>query len=61
MSVWHLYIVRCASGALYTGITINVKDRIAKHNVGKGAKSVVALGLLSSWCIKKRWVHTPKP
>lgn len=42
---WHLYIVRCASGALYTGITLDIADRVAKHNAGTGAKSVIALGL----------------
>lgn len=45
MKTWYLYIIRCASGALYTGITIDVEGRIAKHNAGVGAKSVFALGL----------------
>lgn len=43
--IWSLYIVRCGSGALYTGITTNVEDRVTKHNSGIGAKSVIALGL----------------
>lgn len=42
---WHLYMVRCSSGALYTGITTDIADRVAKHNAGVGAKSVIALGL----------------
>jgi putative endonuclease len=42
---WFLYIVRCTSGALYTGITIDVKNRVAKHNAGDGARCVKALGL----------------
>lgn len=45
MSVWYLYMVRCTSGALYTGISVNVEDRVAQHNAGTGAKSVKALGL----------------
>jgi len=44
-SVWHLYMVRCTSGALYTGITTNIKDRIAKHNARVGSRAVIALGL----------------
>lgn len=36
--MWHVYIVRCADGSLYTGITTDLERRIAAHNVGKGAK-----------------------
>jgi putative endonuclease len=35
---WHVYIVECADGTLYTGITNNVEKRVQKHNTGKGAK-----------------------
>lgn len=45
MNIWYLYIVRCKDGALYTGITICVKDRVAKHNARKGARSVIAHGI----------------
>jgi len=38
MSRWSVYIVRCADGTLYTGITTDVEARIAKHNSGDGAK-----------------------
>lgn len=38
---WYLYLVRCADGSLYTGITPNVKKRISRHNAGQGAKSIV--------------------
>ena len=37
-SVWYLYILRCADGSLYTGITTNVERRFAAHSAGKGAK-----------------------
>lgn len=43
--IWYLYIVRCKKGALYTGITTDVLQRVNTHNSGKGAKSVVMLGL----------------
>jgi putative endonuclease len=37
-AAWHVYIVRCADGTLYTGITTDVAARIAAHNRGSGAK-----------------------
>lgn len=38
MSVWVVYILRCADGTLYTGITNDLPRRIASHEEGKGAK-----------------------
>jgi putative endonuclease len=35
---WHLYILRCADGTLYTGITNDLVARVKKHNQGRGAK-----------------------
>ena len=37
-SPWWLYMLRCADGTLYTGITTDVERRLAEHNSGKGAK-----------------------
>ena len=37
-SIWQLYILRCADGSLYTGITTNVDKRLEAHRSGKGAK-----------------------
>lgn len=37
-SHWWLYMLRCADGTLYTGITTDVERRLAEHNSGKGAK-----------------------
>jgi putative endonuclease len=36
--VWQVYILKCKDGSLYTGIAINLTERIAAHNLGKGAK-----------------------
>ena len=33
-----VYILRCADGTLYTGITNDLSHRLAAHNGGKGAK-----------------------
>ena len=38
MSDWHVYIVECADGSLYTGIARDVNARIKTHNNGSGAK-----------------------
>jgi len=38
MPHWHLYILRCSDGSLYTGITTDVEARIARHNSGDGSK-----------------------
>ena len=38
-SAWFVYIVSCNDGSLYTGVTKDMKRRIAEHNAGeKGAK-----------------------
>lgn len=37
MCYW-VYILRCADGTLYTGITNDIDRRVAVHNSGKGAK-----------------------
>ena len=35
---YYVYIVRCSDNTYYTGYTINLKNREAKHNKGEGAK-----------------------
>lgn len=38
-SLWHVYVVECADGTLYTGITTNLVRRIGEHNDSlKGAR-----------------------
>lgn len=37
-SRWHVYLVRCADGTYYTGVTTDLARRIGAHNAGKGAK-----------------------
>lgn len=38
MTVWYVYVLRCADDSLYTGVATDVEARVAKHNVGQGAK-----------------------
>lgn len=35
---WHVYIVECSDGSLYTGVAKDLENRITKHNNGTGAK-----------------------
>jgi predicted GNAT superfamily acetyltransferase len=49
---WFLYVVECADSTLYTGITPDVPQRIARHNMGKGAAYTSArrpVRLVASW------------
>ena len=41
---WSVYMVLCDNGSLYTGITNNLKARLAAHNSGRGAKYTAAFG-----------------
>lgn len=33
-ATWFVYILRCADGTLYTGITTDLQRRIEEHNAG---------------------------
>lgn len=38
-ALWHVYVVECADGTLYTGITTDLVRRIGEHNDSlKGAR-----------------------
>ena len=43
---WSLYLVRTRDGALYTGITVDVTERVAAHAAGRGAKALRGRGPL---------------
>lgn len=43
---WSLYLVRTHTGALYTGITVDVGKRLAAHGAGRGAKALRGRGPL---------------
>lgn len=36
--LWFVYLLRCADGSLYTGITTDLERRCRQHNSGKGAR-----------------------
>ncbi|MDX1590109.1 MAG: GIY-YIG nuclease family protein [Oleiphilaceae bacterium] len=54
-SDWSLYMLRTASGALYTGITTDVQRRLQEHRKGvRGARALRGRGLCS-WLMCGRW------
>lgn len=47
-SNWSLYLVRCADGSLYTGISTDVERRLREHSSGaRGAKFLRGRGPLT--------------
>ena len=32
--VWHVYLIRAGDGSLYTGVTTDVRRRLAEHEAG---------------------------
>ena len=41
MSDYFVYLLTCADGTYYCGITTDVERRIEQHNSGKGAKYII--------------------
>ena len=35
---WYLYLVKCADGTLYTGITNDLQRRLGQHNSGTASR-----------------------
>jgi len=35
---WYVYLLQCADGTLYTGISVDPQRRLAQHNAGRGAR-----------------------
>jgi len=35
---WHVYLLSCADGALYCGVTTEVARRVAEHNAGTASR-----------------------
>ena len=73
--MWHLYLIRCNDGSLYTGITTDVQRRLSDHQNSRGARRLRGRGPLElvfsqqvgdrslaqqlEWRIK-RWSKTEK-
>jgi putative endonuclease len=47
---WRAYLVRCADGSLYAGVSNDVAARLAAHNGGRGARYTRArLPVVLAW------------
>jgi putative endonuclease len=54
---WYLYVVECADGTLYTGISTDVSRRVAEHNAGRGARYTASrrpVSLRAIWRFRNR-------
>ncbi len=51
-ALWFVYIIRCADGSLYAGVSTDVERRLAEHRdaSGKGAKYLRGRGPLEMVC-----------
>jgi len=38
MATYFCYLIRCADGTLYCGWTIDLKNRVRMHKIGKGSR-----------------------
>lgn len=48
---WVVYVLRCADGSLYTGITDDLGARLAAHAAGKGARYTRSRRpVVLAWC-----------
>jgi putative endonuclease len=47
MPAWHVYIIRCRGGSLYTGIATDVARRLEEHQENRGAKYLRGRGPLA--------------
>jgi putative endonuclease len=48
---WHVYILLCADGTLYTGVTTDPERRLAEHLAGSASRYTRSRGAV-------RFVHT---
>ena len=47
---WYVYIVRASDQTLYTGITTDLKRRLAEHQSGKRGPNIFVAAQRLRWC-----------
>ena len=57
VKAWCLYVLRCADGTFYCGITNDLPKRIALHDLGKGARYTRGRGPVQ---LVRSWPHESK-
>jgi putative endonuclease len=55
--LWVVYLLRCADKTIYTGVTKNIKKRIAAHNKGSASKYTRGRLPVKLLAISKRMNH----
>ena len=62
LTQWHLYVLRCADGSFYAGITTDLERRLNEHNSSpKGARYTRArrpVALVKAWPMLDRSAAT---
>jgi len=62
LAQWHLYVLRCADGSFYAGITTDLERRLNEHNSSpKGARYTRArrpVALVKAWGMLDRSAAT---
>jgi putative endonuclease len=53
--VWSVYVLRCADGSYYTGITNDLTRRLGAHRAGKASKYTRARLPVRLACIVGSW------
>ena len=38
VKIWYIYLLQCADGTLYTGISLDPERRLQAHNAGRGSR-----------------------
>jgi putative endonuclease len=49
---WFLYVLCCADGTIYVGVTTDLKRRTSEHNIGRGARYTAGrrpVRLVAAW------------
>ena len=57
--MWHLYLIRCRDGSLYTGITTDVQRRLEDHRQNRGARRLRGRGPLELVFVQAVGDHGP--
>ena len=58
MSDWHLYLLRCGDGSLYTGISTDVSRRLREHQSGSRRAAQYLRGRAPLELVFCQWVGT---
>ena len=51
---WFVYVLKCANGAFYTGVTTNIPARVKAHNNGTGARYTRSFGPVKLVWVERR-------